>query len=114
MDPIALSAIGAVVVSVITSIALPYLRNRKKNVESIDATKVVSWQSLTSAIQKERDDLRKELDGIEAEYRIKFRALEEDYNSQLTAARTRIQQLENEVAQLSIRLYRNQAPPSGS
>jgi chromosome segregation ATPase len=112
MNPVEATAVLGVIATVVATVIVPYFLRKRQAKGEADATKVVSWQSITSVLQKERDDLRKELDGIEAEYRARFRALEEDYNHQLTAARSRIQQLEHEVTRLSARLYGLQNPGS--
>lgn len=111
MGPVEITSIIVAGVSIITGIGFPlYLRQKRLN-EAADTNTVVSWQSITKEIGKERDRLRIELDGIEAEHRRKFREMQEELERELAEANKKIRQLEGEVAQLSIRLYRTPPPP---
>lgn len=116
MSPVDITAMAGVVVTVISSVIVPWVLRRRAEHHDVDAIEVASWTGLTMALQRERDALQARVDKIDAEYREKMAALAEDYrrqlaevNTQLTAARSRISTLENEVTDLYVRLGR-QAP----
>lgn len=113
MSPVDITAVVGVIVTVVTSLVVPWVLRRRQGRRSQDATEVASWTNLTTALQKERDALQGRLDKIDAEYRARMAAVVEDYSrelreltTQLTAARLRITTLENEVGELYARLGR--------
>jgi septal ring factor EnvC (AmiA/AmiB activator) len=112
VDLTELSAVGAVAVSVVTLIIVPYLRNRKKNSDEVTATNLASWQSFNAAVRKENEELRKQIKEMENENRQKFRELEAEYDGKMAVADARIKELENQVAALQARLYTQQNPPT--
>lgn len=121
MTPEQITLFIGVGLTVVTGIISPaYLRWKAKQKED-SGTGVVSWQGITTVLQKERDDLRRRIEEMEAEnkawkvsmdqdYARRLHELEAEYQRQLTAANLRIQQLEGEVADLYRRLY--QHPPT--
>lgn len=111
MTPEAITAYAALVVTVVTSIVVPQILRRRAARAALDGNKVASWQGLTSALQDERDDLRKRLDAVEGDYKKRMLELEAEYTRQLTEARSRIKMLEDEVAELYRRLYSHPARP---
>lgn len=112
MDLTQLSAVGAVIVSVITLIVVPLIRSSKKRREDLSTTNLASWQSFNATVRKENEELRKQIRDLETEYRRRFRALEAEYDGKMAAADVRIKELENQVAALQARLYTQQNPPT--
>ena len=113
MGPVELTAIAGVIISVSTSLLVPWMLRRRQAARAASDTNVVSWQSITAVLQKERDafqleakSLRDELDTLQGENRRAIRALDDEYSAQLLTARRRITQLEAEVAALYERLRR--------
>lgn len=109
MTPETLTAIAAVVVSIISSFVVPIFLKRRAAHRAEDSTEVVSWKGITSVLQTERDDLRRRLETLEDTYKRRLNLLEEDYVRQLGDAKDRIKQLESEVADLYRRLYQQGA-----
>jgi predicted nuclease with TOPRIM domain len=106
VSPVELTAISAVVISLTTSLLVPWLLRRRAAARASSDTNVVSWQSITAVLQKERDTLREQLDTDQGVTRRTIRQLDEEYSAQLFTARRRITQLESEVATLYERLRR--------
>jgi hypothetical protein len=106
VSPVELTAVAAVIISLTTSILVPWLLRRRAASRAASDTNIVSWQSITTVLQKERDALREQLDTSQGETRRTIRQLDEEYSTQLFTARRRITQLEAEVATLYERLAR--------
>lgn len=105
MTPTELTAIIAAVTAVLSSVVVPlYLKRQAARQAAADGA-VVTFQSITTVLQAERDELRAEVRAADEEHRRKVRALVADYDAQLTAAKARISHLETEVADLYKRLY---------
>jgi hypothetical protein len=92
------TVIAGVVISLITSMVVPFILHRRAEARLRSDTNIVSWQSITSVLQKERDALREQLDEVRGETRRTIHQLDEEYAIQLLTARQRITQLESEVA----------------
>lgn len=104
MSPTEIVSLLGVLVTVIVSLVVPwFLRRRAARMQSSNV-EVVSWQSITSVLQKERDVLRMQVDQMQGEQRKAIKELDEDYTRQLTQARARIADLEVEVTSLRRRL----------
>lgn len=100
MDALTVTSIAGVVIAAISTVVIPlYLRYRHRN-EQLNQTEVLNWDSLTKSIAKERDDLRRRLDDIDDHYIARIKELRDDWEAQMSAARVRIRDLENEVAAL--------------
>lgn len=100
MDALTITSIAGVVVTVVASVVIPwYLRARQHRTE-LDSAEVLNWDSLTKSIAKERDDLRKRLDEIDDHYIARIKELRDDWEAQMSAARVRIRDLEDEVGAL--------------
>lgn len=118
MGPVEITAIAAVIVTVLTSLVVPYwLRRRQENAAG-DATGLQSWQSVTAvlrselnAVKAERDELKRQIVVTEEDCRARIRSLDADYSTQVTTARTRITNLESEVARLYVRIGRQEQRP---
>jgi septal ring factor EnvC (AmiA/AmiB activator) len=113
VTPVDITAVVGVIVTVVTSLIVPWVLRRRAARRSQDATSVASWTNLTSALQKERDALQRRLDAADAEYRAKMAALAEDHarelrdiTTQLAAAQQEIRTLKAEVADLYQQLGR--------
>lgn len=106
MTPVELTTIGLAVATVISSVVVPWLLRRRQDAAAASGTNVVSWQSITAVLQKERDQLKEQVDTAAAENRRKIAELDADYTAQLGAARQRITALEGEVLRLRERLRR--------
>jgi hypothetical protein len=100
MTPTETVAIVSVITTVVASLVVPWLLRRRAALKSVSDTEVVSWQSITAVLQKERDVLRSQLDVIQGENRKTIRDLDTDYANQLVVARQRITQLEAEMARI--------------
>lgn len=111
MAPETVTAYAALVITIITSLIVPYVIKKRKDRKEDAVTELASWQGLTKALQGERDDLRKRLDGVETEYKRRMDVMEAEYQSRLDAALERIKQLEGEVADLYRRLYQRGPQP---
>ena len=111
MTPVEITAIAGVTVSIITSLLVPFLLHRRAAKRAAADTEVVSWQSITAVLQRERDELRAQLDKLQGENRRIVRELDADYSAQLLNARRRITQLETEVAILRDELRRHGIDP---
>jgi chromosome segregation ATPase len=94
------TAYVGIVIAVVSSIGIPIWLARRKNQADDELGSAVSWKGLTTAIQKERDDLREQLDAIEARHRDQMKNIESDWEQRMSLARSRITQLEEEVATL--------------
>lgn len=110
MTPETLTAIAAVIVSIISSFVIPIFMKRRAATRAADSTEVVSWKGITNVLQTERDDLRRRLETQEDLFKRRMNVLEEDYLRQLNDAKDRIKQLESEVADLYRRLYQQGTP----
>lgn len=106
MTPADITAIVVAVTGVIVGILMPVVMRRRQLARESSSVEVVSWQGITAVLQKERDELRRQLDEIDDEYKARIRAMDADYTAQLTTARARIHALETEVAELYGRLGR--------
>lgn len=113
MSPADITAISGVVVAFLSSIIVPWLLRRRSEREHLDQTDVVSWTSLTQALQSERDKLQQRNAMIDAEHQQRILRMTEEHRremheitTQLQAARARITTLEQEVAELYTRLSR--------
>jgi chromosome segregation ATPase len=100
MTPVELTAIVGAVVAVIGSIGIPIWLQKRKDAEDKGLSAVVSWKGITDALQKERDELRRQLDEADERQRRKVKTLEADWQQQIAAAKQRITDLENEVTAL--------------
>jgi len=110
MSPVELTTIGLAVATVISSIVVPWVLRRRAAALAASDTQVVSWQSITAVLQKERDLLRDQLDAAAGENRRRIAELDADYSAQLNEARRRITGLEAEVARLRDRLRQYNDP----
>lgn len=106
-----LTAIVTALTAVVTSVVVPLYLRRQAAKQATARGEIVTFQSITTVLQQERDDLRTELRTVEDTYRARIRAVADDYDKQLIAAKARITQLETEVAELYRRLYARDAPP---
>lgn len=113
MGPVEITSIAAVIVTVLTSLVVPYWLRRRQEQQAGDATGLQSWQSVTAVLQRERDELKAQIAHAEQDCRDRVKALDEDYTRQLTAARTRIGHLETEVATLYEKLGRQAGGSKG-
>lgn len=104
MTPVELTTIGLAIATVISSVIVPFLLRRRAARLAATDTNIVSWQSITAVLQKERDSLREQLDEVQAQSRARIRQLDEEYSAQLLIARRRITQLESDVQVLTDRL----------
>lgn len=100
MTVVELTALATVAMASLSSVAIPVWLQRRKHRAEADSTAVVSWKSLTEAIQKERDDLRAQLAEIEDRARRRSREADADWDQRMLIAKQRITDLENEVAKL--------------
>lgn len=117
MDVVGITAIAAVLISVLSALVIPYVARQRRLTQNADSNQVVSWQSITKAIQDERDKLKVELDLVEEEHRSKMRAMQADYDSQIATANQRIRELESDVNRMANQIYRLQngpIPPSSA
>lgn len=105
MTPVEITSVLGVLATVVASLVVPWILRRRRKAEISTATEVASWQGITKVLQAERDALRIDRDSIEREYKAKLRALDDDYQRQVSVCRQRITQLEAEVAGLYVRLY---------
>jgi septal ring factor EnvC (AmiA/AmiB activator) len=114
MDATEWTAIGTLVIGVITGLGVPFFVRQRRLTQSADSNQIVSWQSITKAIQDERDKLKSELDLVEEEHRSKMRTMQADYDAQLATANNRIRELESDVNRMATQIYRlqNMGPPS--
>jgi hypothetical protein len=114
------TAVATVVMAGVGTVFIPvWLQRRKRRAEAIvaaeklraaaDATSVVSWQSLTIAIQKERDDIRAQLKESEARSRERVQEIESDWEKRMAIAKGRITDMETEIVMLrkELRIYTN-------
>lgn len=106
MSPELLTAIGALIVSIVTTIGAPVYIRRKAAQNELDATDLKSWQSVTGALEKERDKLLERVNKLEHDHNQKLADLKSTHEREMGEAKERIRQLENEVADLYRRLYR--------
>lgn len=88
-----LAAIGGVIVALGTYLGTVRAARRA----AADST-INTWQELSAEYKADRDKARAELADVDSKYRARIRDLEQDYQTQLTAMRTRITQLENDLA----------------
>lgn len=100
MTPIEWTTIVGAVIAVVGSIAIPLWLQRRKDADDRGLSAVVSWKGITDALQKERDDLRRQLDESDARQRRHVKELESDWDQRLSTAKQRITDLETEVAAL--------------
>lgn len=114
MSPTELTALIAAVAAVLSSVVVPLYLRRQAARQAAAGGAVVSWQSITSVLQAERDDLRAELRTADEEHRRKVREMVADCDAQLTAAKARISHLEVEVADLYKRLVNVTRDPGQS
>lgn len=100
MDALTVTSIAGVVIAAVSTVVIPLYLRYRHNREQLDSTEVLNWDSLTKSIAKERDDLRKRLDEIDDHYIARIKELRDDWEAQMSAARVRIRDLENEVGAL--------------
>lgn len=110
MTTVEWTAVLGVVVAVLGSVLIPLWLQRRKDSNDTDLAKVVSWKGITEALQKERDDLRRQLDEIEERHRRQLKDIEIDYDQRQSTMKKRISDLEDEVAALR-RALRGDSPP---
>jgi Skp family chaperone for outer membrane proteins len=122
VDVVGITAIAAVLISLLSVLVIPYVARQRRLTQSADSNQVVSWQSITKAIQDERDKLKQELDLLEEEHRTKMRVMQNDYetkihtmqteyDSQMATANQRIRELESDVNRMAHQIYRLQNSP---
>lgn len=100
MTIVDVTTITGVAIAICGSIMIPLWLQRRKQSADTSATTVVSWKGITDALQKERDELRRQLDEIEERQRQRAKSLESDWEQRMTVAKQRITDLEIEVAAL--------------
>lgn len=86
MGPVEVTTIAALIITILTSLVVPWWLRRRQGTEDIDETGLRSWQSVTHILQEERDDLKRQIVANEDQYRLQRRALESDCNKQLGLA----------------------------
>lgn len=101
------TAVATVLLALVGSVAIPVWLQRRKAQADASSTTVLSWQGLTESIQKERDDLRTQIDGlrdqlgaIDVETRRRAREIESDWEQRMVIAKLRITDLEIETVKL--------------
>lgn len=112
MTPELVTIIGGVAVAILTSIVAPILIRRRQVKMDEASAGLASWQGLTNALQKERDDLKLRVDKIERAHEERIRAMEADHARQMKVAEDRISALEKELSKLYRRLYGSDDRPS--
>lgn len=114
MTPVEITSVLAVIVTALSSVVVPLLLRRRQTKQDSASTELVSWQGITTVLQKERDQLRSELTGVEDEFRRKIAVMKDDHAKQMAQAQERITELERMVADLSTRLYQYQYQTPGA
>jgi hypothetical protein len=122
MNATEITAWGGLVVAVIAGIIIPWIFRRKNQMqkdiedrrleeekrrleeEKSGSTAVLNWTNFTTALQAERNDLRKQLDEIEGRHRQQLKDVEETWEARNTLLRARVTELETDVATLERRL----------
>jgi DNA-binding XRE family transcriptional regulator len=111
MTPTELTLFIGLAITLGSTIGVPLFLQRRATAQETAKTTEVSWQSITSVLQKERDHLQAELAAIEGMHRQKLRDIEQDYNQQIVVCRSRITHLDAEIVELHRRLYLVSRPP---
>jgi t-SNARE complex subunit (syntaxin) len=65
---------------------------------------VLNWTNFTAALQRERDDLREQLESIEKRHREQLKEVESDWEQRNTLLKQRITDLETDVTSLQRQL----------
>jgi hypothetical protein len=107
------TAVATIAIAGTGTVVIPFWLQRRKQRAEVDSTTVVSWTSITAAIQKERDGLREQLDKIDERYRLRMQEIEADWEKRMAVAKQRTVDLENEVDRLRHEL-RGTTPETGS
>lgn len=98
-DPTFLTVtIGSVagVVGAVTGVIVVRRETKKVHEEEAGNT-VASWAALNAALNTEVERLNREMSNLRLDYEKAVNRLHSDYENQLTSARQRISELENEV-----------------
>lgn len=106
MNPVEITSIVGVIISLIVSVIVPFILARRKRLHDADATGVASWESLTKALQAERDKYKAEVDENAGITRQKMREFEAECDRRLNLANVRIAALETQVSDLKRELNR--------
>lgn len=104
MNATDITAFAGLGVSILTLIVMPvWLRNRTHK-NALDRTAVVSWEGITTRLEKERDRLQERLDAKDAAHEAEIRRLTEQWQKKLDACTAKIVQQQAEIDNLYRRL----------
>lgn len=103
-NPVDWTFFVGVVVAASGGVIVPVWFQRRKQREATDTATVLSWSSMTAALQAERDKLQTRLDELEDRHRQQLKERDHDWETRMADARGRITQLEQEVTALSAML----------
>jgi hypothetical protein len=122
VNPTEITAWGGLILLALTGIAIPWWNRRRDaaaklrddereeearklaEVEKTGTAAVLNWTNFTSALQAERNELRKQLDEIEGRHRQQLKDVEQSWEERNTLLRARITELETDMASLERRL----------
>jgi hypothetical protein len=114
VTPVEITSVFAVIVTALSPVMVPLLLRWRQTKQDNASTELVSWQGITTVLQKERDQLRAELTGVEDEFKKKIAVMKDEHAREMNQARERIGELERTVLFLSSQLqprYQTPEPP---
>jgi predicted nuclease with TOPRIM domain len=88
------------------SVFVPIWFRHRQTRGEVDQVELVNWQSINIALVKDRDELRKRLDEIDAHWMQRLKTNDADWQAQTDTLRQRIRSLEQEVTDLRAVLQR--------
>lgn len=96
VDPVSITVSVIATIAAASSFITPWLLRRRKARSTEITREALTLEAINRSLQKDKEELQKQLNGIDERYRSRMKGVEEDFERRMASLQTRVTELEEE------------------